>query len=276
MTTFAVSMVKDEADVIAGTVLHMADEVDHLIVADNGSTDGTREILAELEDRLPLTVLDDPEPAYYQSRKMSALAEAAYDQGAEWVVPFDADELWFGHADRISVVLKDLDTTSAVTAELFNHFPSAVDPAEADPFASIVWRQPKPAPLAKVAFRCRTSVKLGYRPIVEQGNHGVHYLKPDGSDKWWPATVPMLEVRHFPYRSAEQFVRKARNGAAAYAKTDLPANVGAHWRQYGTLLERFGEDALHDVWRTHFWFLAPADAGLVPDPAPYRRWQSAS
>ena len=31
----------------------------------------------------------------------------------------------------------------------------------------------------------------------------------------------------------EQFVSKVRNGAAAYAATDLPPEAGAHWRQYG-------------------------------------------
>ena len=45
MITFGVSMVRDEADVIEGTLRHMADEVDELIVADNGSVDGTTDIL---------------------------------------------------------------------------------------------------------------------------------------------------------------------------------------------------------------------------------------
>jgi glycosyltransferase involved in cell wall biosynthesis len=68
-------MVKDEADVIEGTIRHMADEVDQLIVADNGSTDGTRDILDKLAIDLPLTRRRRPGPGYRSPQKMSALAD---------------------------------------------------------------------------------------------------------------------------------------------------------------------------------------------------------
>lgn len=261
MTTFGICMVKDELDVIGGTVSHMADEVDHLIVADNGSADGTRDVLAELTDQLPLTVIDDPDPAYYQSRKMTALADLAADRGAEWIVPFDADELWYGN-DRISTVLAAVgDRCTIANARLFNHFPTAIDPAEADPFKQIIWRQTQPGALPKVAFRWEPGA------IVHQGNHGV--TLPNGG-----LSVDVLELRHFPYRSVDQFVRKARNGADAYRHTDLPQNQGAHWRAYGEILDRFGEDGLAGVFREHFWFFSPTDSGLINDPAPYMRWRA--
>lgn len=259
MATAGVSMVKDEADIVAGTLLHMAEEVDFLLVADNGSTDGTREILAELADRLPLTVVDDPEVGYFQSFKMSRLAEQAACRGATWIVPFDADELWFA-PQRISDLLADTDA-GIVEAALFNHIATALDPSGPDPFRTMEWRQRSPGALPKVAFRWESGAE------IHQGNHGVTIP----SD---PISAPGLEIRHFPMRSPEQLVRKARNGAAAYAATDLPEHQGSHWRQYGQLLKRFGEEAMHDVFREHWWHLSPTDAGLVHDPAPYLRWQS--
>jgi hypothetical protein len=150
----------------------------------------------------------------------------------------------------------------AVAARLYNHFPSAVDPEGVDPFRTIVWRQREPAPLPKVAFRYEAGA------VILQGNHGVRL--PSGATA---PRKPVLSVRHFPYRSAEQFVRKARNGAAAYRATDLPETEGAHWRAYGDLLDRYGEEMLREVFREHFWFLSPVDSRMVLDPAAYLRWK---
>lgn len=259
MTVWGVSMCKDEADVIEGTLRHMADEVDHLLVADNLSIDGTRDILAELAGALPLTVVDDPDPAHFQSRKMSALAAQAAEHGATWIVPFDADELWFARSGRLREVLPALPPANVAFASLTNHYSTAVDPEDPDPFLRMVWRSRDPLPLPKVAFRWEPGA------VIHEGNHGVTF--PGGQ-----LQVEALEIRHFPYRSAEQFVRKARNGATALQRTDLPESVGAHWRSYGGLLDRFGEEGLAAVYKEHFWFLSPTDSGLVLDPAPYRRW----
>lgn len=259
MTTWGVTMVRDEADVIGGTLRHMADEVDGLVVADNLSTDDTHKILDGLELPVPLIVLDDPDPAYHQSHKMTHLARHAADHGAEWIVPFDADELWFTPEGRVADVI-EASGVSIAEATLYNHFPTAVDPAETDPFDRIVWRQREPGALPKVAFRWHPDA------VIEQGNHGV----------WLSSKVQrarLLEIRHFPYRSEAQFIRKARNGAAAYRAANLPEHVGAHWRSYGDLLERHGEEALLEVFHRYFWFLSPTDAGLTPDQAPYLRWQ---
>lgn len=257
---FAVSMVKDEADVVEGTLRHMAEEVDHLIVADNGSTDGTRDLLSDLARDLPLTVVDDPDPAYYQSAKMTALADKAHAEGARWIVPFDADELWYA-SDRLRTVLADQPEDRTVAwATLYNHLCTAVDERDPDPFRSMVWRQRDPGPLPKVAIRWEPGC------VIEQGNHGAQH--PRGV-----VGVPALSIRHFPARSVEQFTRKSLNGAKAYAAADLPEDMGAHWRSYGRLAEDGGPAILAEVFRAHWWYLSPTDSGLVHDPAPYRRWE---
>lgn len=261
MSVVGVAMVRDEADVIAGTLRHMADEVDWLIVADNGSTDGTRDILADLAGELPLTVLDDQDPAYYQSAKMTALANRAHARGARWIVPFDADELWYA-GDRLRTVLPGLPPDCTVAwASLYNHLRTAADLDDPDPFRSMVWRQRQPGALPKVAVRWVPGA------VIEQGNHGAQH--PYGV-----TGVPVLGIRHFPARSAAQFTRKGLNGAAAYqAATDLPPDMGAHWRSYGQLVQTYGEQVLGEVFREHWFYLSPTDSGLVHDPAPYLRWR---
>lgn len=264
MSVWAVLMVKDEADVIAGTLAHLASEgVDGFVVADNLSTDGTAGLISDFAAGFdgPVVVLDDPDPAYRQSEKMTALAQLAHDKGAEWVVPVDADEVWTAPDPLAETLRSQPAAVEAVGAAIWNHFPTAVDLDDPDPFRAIVWRQASRAPLDKVAVRWAPGT------VIDQGNHTA---SRDGCRV--PADGAGVNIRHFPYRSWEQFRRKVVNGAAAYRATDLPESMGAHWRQYGEILERHGDDALREVFETWFWFLSPLDAGMVRDPAPYLRW----
>jgi len=252
-------MVKDEADIIGVTVRHLLAQVDEVIVGDNCSTDGTREILEGIEDRRLLVHLDE-EVGYYQSRKMSALADVARHRGHEWVVPCDADEIW--HSCEVDVRIADTLAVKAknvgiVKAELFDHVatgplwaevPSAVE--------GMPWRRRVAGKLPKVAARLLPGL------VIEQGNHGAHF---PGS----MAVSGGLAVRHFPYRSVGQFVSKVENGAAAYAATDLPWSMGQHWREYGQHLESGGVEAIREIFATWFHVSVPEDdPTLIMDPAP--------
>lgn len=259
MTVFGICMAKDEADIIGVTVSHMISQVDHVIVADNLSSDGTRDIL----NSLPITVIDDPEPAYYQSKKMTDLAKVARNAGADWVVPFDSDEFWYSPFGTIKEVLEDIQPQWLVaTADLYDHVTSSEDnPEELNPVKRIGWRRNYKGVLPKVACRYRDDL------IIEQGNHGASYKGGTTTQSG------LLVIRHFPYRSHEQFIRKVRNGMAAYKATDLPEHAGAHWRDYGRLLESGGEEALKGVYNTWFHLdnprsIAPGPQGVIFDPAP--------
>lgn len=260
-------MMRDEEDVAEHVLMHMIDEgLDGIIVAENLSVDGTREAIYRANEYaeakgVQFEVHFDDEPGYYQSAKMTHLADIAHERGAHWIVPFDADEIWFAHRDRLGVILRDMDKqTNIVQAPLLNHFETILDENDPLAFRRMVWRQAHPAPLFKVAFRWKKGC------VVEQGNHSVTLEKPKiGANH-------SIEIRHFPYRGFEHFKRKARNGAAAYAATDLPVDMGAHWRSYGRILEESGEEALREVYNTYFRFTVPSEMGMTHDPAPFRRW----
>lgn len=248
-------MVRDEADIIGATVAHMLTQVDHVIVADNLSADETPTILAEMADGCDrLTVLTDHEPAHDQSGKMTRLAHRARDMGAEWVVPFDADEAWYSPFGRIADVLAGLGGYAVARATLYDHVPTAADP-EGDPLASIGWRRRYPTPLPKVACRARADL------VIEDGNHGAHY----GAFRANEVTGQLI-VRHYPYRTADQMTRKAVNGSAALWAAGRPRDVGRHWHDYADL-EAARPGAIGEVFREHFWSADPeSDESLIFDP----------
>ena len=66
-----------------------------MLIADNGSTDETPLLLAELAKRYRVHVALDREAGHYQGVKMTILSDWARRAGADWIVPFDADEFWF-------------------------------------------------------------------------------------------------------------------------------------------------------------------------------------
>lgn len=271
MSLVAVGMVKDEADVIGHVIRHLASEgVDTIGILNNASSDATVEEIdkatLEVESAKPrrcrVRVVYDAEVGYYQSRKITAFAQFLAKPG-DWVIPFDADELWHAPAGPLSEFFMGVEReVDVVDAGLLSHFATGLDELGDSVFERYVWRDPTVAPLPKLALRWEDGAR------VEQGAHGVTFTARPRRAAPCHLGASGLTVRHFPYRDPAQFVRKVRNGAAAYAATDLPHSTGQHWRDLGLLTDADLE-ALYATKYSHPW---PLEAGQVRDPAPFCRW----
>lgn len=247
MTVVAISGVRDEEDVIESSIGYLVrtGQVDHAIVSVQSlSTDATFDLLSAMPHT---TVLVDDDPAHHQSEKMTALAQRALAEFGpdSWVIPVDGDEVWYAPGDEtIRERLDRIDRHQVLTALMYDHVPTALDPTEGSTVQRIGWRRRNPAPMVKVAARVAPDL------VIEDGNHGVRYT---ARSRFRARTLRhQLVIRHFPYRSAEQFVRKAKNGAAALKLTDRPEHIGKHWRDYAALAEAQGDDVLASVFYEHF------------------------
>lgn len=252
-------MVRDELDVLGATIAHLfAQGVDHVLVSDNLSTDGTRELLAELASRnSQLHLAVDDEPAYHQAEKMTRLAAAATRAGADWIVPFDADEFWFAPggslADHLRTLARERPDVGIVRAAFHNMLPVG-------PWPGPMRMDASPVVPGKVAIRSHPLATLSV------GNHGASRVG---------AMADGLKVAHAAYRSLGQLTRKLRQGTDAVMRTDPRSGMARHWRAGAAL----SDADLREVWtritsgesddRINFRFGGPT---VTVDPWAWTLW----
>jgi len=229
-SVWGVAMMRNEEDTAEHVLEHLcSQDVDALLVSDNGSTDGTRAILESVAAQFPLHIVEDRLVSYAQGAKMTILADLARRSGADWVVPFDADELWFAADRSVGGFLRTVDS-DIVHARIHDVFPGPADDAdETDPFMRLGRFDPEPFPVGKVAFRTNrlVNVAMGNLDVTRRGR------RTDG-----------LFIAHYPWRSFEQMAAKLRHGRRALAETTLPELMGIHWRTAGA----WSDDQLRAAW----------------------------
>ena len=117
---FAVMMVRNERDILPVNLrYHLESGIDHILIADNGSTDGTAAILKEFTATRRVHVFARPGP-FHQADTTTELAREAFLRGARWVLPIDADEFWHVPNGRLQDVLEDGPDTGALEVQVVN------------------------------------------------------------------------------------------------------------------------------------------------------------
>src|SRR5207245_4246497 len=117
----------DEEDVIDDhLVFHLDHGVDHVVVTDNRSVDGTRDVLERYTRLGVVTVIDERDDTFDQWRWVTRMARMAKSElGADWVVNADADEFWWPKSGSLASVLAAVpDRYGAVAAPRVNFVPA--------------------------------------------------------------------------------------------------------------------------------------------------------
>lgn len=229
-------MVRDELDIIECNILHHLDQgIAHVLVTDNGSVDGTRDLLADLARAAPVTVLDEAPADWRQGVWVTAMARMASDRfGATWVVNTDADEFFLATDGTVETALAAADSAIDVLRVSRNDFVAIERRGTGAPPLEMIYRKSESlnrfgSPLlAKAVHRGAGDV------VVSQGCHAATSAG-FGVERESDTIVTF----HYPVRSLEQFESKVRNAGSGYAlNRSLPPGVGSHKRRWYDLLQR--------------------------------------
>ena len=213
-------MVRDEADIIAAMIEHhLAQGVDLIIATDNGSVDGTREILEDYAGTGRLEVHDYLAHDKNQTAVVSGMASrAATVHRATWVLNADADEFFVARMPDMTLkdAFKGIPTgIGSFHAPVVN---MTGEPARRGAaFERLVWRDEREEStlMETVALHAHPSadaVHVGKADVtVQQGNHGVDIPSMGEPDERFA-----IEVLHFPWRTYDQYSTKIVNTGRSY------------------------------------------------------------
>jgi len=247
MTVVLTLLCRDEADILESMLrFHFDQGVDQIIATDNGSVDGSLEILQRFERRGRLRLLQEPEHSHDQAVWVTRMARmAAREFNASWVINSDADEFWHPKRGTLHDTLQAIPKAiKAISIDRSNFLPPPRDAKDRRPFhqrQTLRERQScnslgEPLP-PKVIHRAHPWVE------ISDGNHSA-------SVKGEPLPAPAseaIEILHLPIRSYPQFERKIRQGAEALERNKrLDPGIGHSWRslyrnqlQAGTLAQYY-------------------------------------
>ncbi|KQM60564.1 glycosyltransferase family 2 protein [Agreia sp. Leaf210] len=225
-------MVRDEADIIAAMLDHHIEQgIDTIIVTDNGSIDGTTEILQDFAARGLIELRHDPVHKKQQYTVVTQMARDAYTQfGADWVINADADEFFIA-ADPALTVADALRMTPNSIRTFTVPVTNMVGPPalSGTGLQRLVYRDHRSAEELQnkglMPHPTANAIHVGDPNIeISQGNHFVS-LEPDGA----PEEAAAIEVLHFPSRSWQQYRNKVEISGTAYANNpDLLPSPNHH------------------------------------------------
>lgn len=245
---------------------HLALGLERIVVVDNGSTDGTWELLQALSKRLPI-VLDRDDGPYRQAELVNDAVRRAAADGADWVVPIDADE-FFVAPRGLSTVLAE--TSAAVVEVGVVNFVQRRRQRESSPrgLSTMVWRPEVPL----VPLRAQALVDAGRRALVEVEWDPSIVVRPSpglwiekGNHRATNAAGPTerteaITVLHALLRSRRALEQRLEHGRRL-AEADEPEAYGWHLRRLPT-----DPPGLEEVWAANSSVRGSLSVGGVRRP----------
>ena len=247
-------MVRDERTILATNLAyHRSVGVEEFFIVDNGSTDGTADILANEEHRYGDVHWRLESGPFRQSEITTALASEATAAGADWIVPIDADEFWWTDGADLPSVLGESPDVGGFLCPVDNFVQRrSVRRERTRSLLSMTYRAEPTGTVetarelvevgesgfVEIAYPPKQILRATARLVVGTGNHTA--LNTAGPIE----ETSTLRVLHAPIRSRSRLVRRAAHGDRIAAVNADPG-TGWHMRRLSRLAD---EGTLNAEW----------------------------
>jgi len=230
-------LVRDEVDILEKNIcFHLNSGVDKIVAIDNGSVDGTKEVLEKYHQKGLLEYWIINKHTYEQDKWVSGMAKKAKDMGATHILHCDADEFWYAKkglkksienmGDVLYVPVRNIlppligeqniKFLKRFKYEVIKTRPVEGNVEERKSSRLLFYEYPK-----KIITRS-SLVKVGY------GNDTVISQK-----KLETSVSSDICIFHFPIRSYKQFEQKVINGGSSYINNPKQnPSIGWHWKSW--------------------------------------------
>jgi len=271
MKLVAVTRILNESDIVEAFVRHTAAYVDHHLVLDNGSVDGTLEILRRLKrDGIALTLYQTNARSFIEDKALTYLfRRAVIDNKADWVLLLDTDEFIddraLGRSPR--EYLAEFASSHAefpcVGVRLRDY---QITPDDA-PHSIVPCRMTHCGPITDNTKVIARADLLNRRVAVRPGSHSVRI---DDGKECPTFHEESLVYAHYPTRSPYQWLSKCVIGwskVLASGPEMLRTGHAIHYRDTFETLRKTPRKLLRNP---AFLETLTARPGLTHDPIAYR------
>lgn len=272
MRVVGIQLVRDEVDILRANLRYnLSLGLDELLVLDNGSIDGSTEVLRDVAAQAPVTWWSESTP-YNHGGLLTRLAEEAHRRGADWVLPIDVDEFWYVPEGDVRAVLAATGA-AALRVRVQNFVQCRADvPEGPEALLSMTFRAEPGVPShaenerateeGRIAYveidqRPKTALRVGDGLQVSDGSHTPVGLSGEVEDS------EDIVVLHAPLRRPSILDAKAERGGRIIERGFEP---GSHWHERRWYRLRQERGNLEEEWAANSQHNGALDVGDARHP----------
>jgi predicted O-methyltransferase YrrM len=266
-TIYSITMVKNEIDIIEIFIRYNLNFLDKMMILDNGSTDGTLEIILELiREGLPIDLAFDHNPAYIQAEIITSLMYNTIEKyNPDFILPLDADEFIATYKNvDIKKTIAGFPEDSLTYLSWITYVPTVKDNLDETNILRRISHRRSVQHNYDEKVLIPTALAKKQKVMIKQGSHD---LKKIDGVTWKKNSIETLSLAHYPVRSVDQM--KSKYLVGWLANLARPEQVLFDWYYYYNIIKGGKDFTVKDLTFLALYYDVidkDQEIGVIEDP----------